>query len=821
MGGGVSLGSFSGAGLSEAIKQAVLHAGYVTTDNEGKNIFTNYDTVVVDVFSGASAGSMALAIMLRGLAHQSDTEISEAENDLHIEGIDLSVITEEKRKAVVAAQVVKNLQYQIWVKEINLDKLLGDTANQKADLIYEPGLLRRKALETIAHDYFQLDEAYNNDFAGRSILSDEVLFASTLSNLTGVVYSTRGNDNTNPNFVGTKDPYTSRSHKELRVFHLNFKNVSVNEIDDNPDKYPSRWIRYHIGEKEEGSISDLRSKSPWARMLATSIACGAFPFVFEPVALERFKFEFVENCWDDNVLTPEVCTIAMESVVPLTKDNLSYPFCYVDGGTFNNEPVKEAFRLASFLDAEDTRDFDRVIVFVDPSIGDEVTNFRLPFLQQYSVKEPRKILGSLDGYDVIKNGTLDRLLSHISSLVTMIIDEGRVKESNRITQISRLFNRKEDYYRVFETLISNETNIEEAIKAILIPVNQILYTRRNSEVIPAGALTLKGEMIRICKDPASKLTGLMSYKDYFTINKLKQIPADLQLDVLKTLLRVLMDQLLDLSGKNQDYKIIAIAPEEVVNGVYKGLDLPGSPLAAFSGFASERANEYAIDLAVYCTQDLMKQIGMLPDRFVTVEKPVWSEDDKQGFFEKFKSKLSIINDRIDNLFHGSHVIDLFYGVDRVILNQLSKIIKDYLAHYDLEAQLRQSYRFMIEVGNKRMELDGTGSFNDAAAFETEGKVYLITELYYYPETIEGKHWRGIHAKDEKLMVDMDGLSVLPDKDFCTIELPSQQQIGIANLMPNPIFMYRKIDEHDKGNILNGNEWTIKPGLKLIERNLLD
>ena len=55
MGGGVSLGSFSGAALTETIKLALLYG----TDKDGNP----YENVVVDVFSGASAGAMSLGVM--------------------------------------------------------------------------------------------------------------------------------------------------------------------------------------------------------------------------------------------------------------------------------------------------------------------------------------------------------------------------------------------------------------------------------------------------------------------------------------------------------------------------------------------------------------------------------------------------------------------------------------------------------------------------------------------------------------------------------------------------------------------------------------
>ena len=54
MGGGVSLGSFCGSSMTEAVKLLIL--------------FGRYKKVEIDAFSGASAGSLSLAIMMRYLA---------------------------------------------------------------------------------------------------------------------------------------------------------------------------------------------------------------------------------------------------------------------------------------------------------------------------------------------------------------------------------------------------------------------------------------------------------------------------------------------------------------------------------------------------------------------------------------------------------------------------------------------------------------------------------------------------------------------------------------------------------------------------------
>src|SRR5690606_15733783 len=110
MGGGVSLGTFSGAALSEAIKLALLFG----VDADGKP----YDRVVIDVFSGASAGAMALAAMLRVLVHRTPEQEAAARKRLEEEfGLDLSAYPPERQADIVAAQVVQDVQERVWVEE--------------------------------------------------------------------------------------------------------------------------------------------------------------------------------------------------------------------------------------------------------------------------------------------------------------------------------------------------------------------------------------------------------------------------------------------------------------------------------------------------------------------------------------------------------------------------------------------------------------------------------------------------------------------------------------------------------------------------------
>ena len=74
MGGGVSLGTFSGAALAEAIKQLIVYGKYDSglRDSTGNPVYKSYSKVEIDIFSGASAGAISLGIMLRVLTNHRD-----------------------------------------------------------------------------------------------------------------------------------------------------------------------------------------------------------------------------------------------------------------------------------------------------------------------------------------------------------------------------------------------------------------------------------------------------------------------------------------------------------------------------------------------------------------------------------------------------------------------------------------------------------------------------------------------------------------------------------------------------------------------------
>ncbi|RKR84048.1 patatin-like phospholipase [Mucilaginibacter gracilis] len=807
MGGGVSLGTFSGAALSEAIKQAVLQGGYVDEQNN----FQLYERVIVDVFAGASAGSMSLAIMLRGLAYQTPAEIARATTTLENDpAMRFATLTADQQADLIAAQVVQDLQADIWINDINIDVLLGTTPEQQADLTYEAGLLRRGALEDLARKYFPMDQIANG-FPNKRILADEVIFGSSLANLTGVRFDSRkGNPLNNPNYAASGDAFTSFCHQEFRVFHLFFNEQSSGNVT--PENFPPQWMRYHKGPAQPGYFGDLTKSTAWSRIVATSIACGAFPFAFEPVVLERFKFEFEQ--WPEKI-DQEVSRLATGRT-----DQISYPFTYMDGGTFNNEPVREAFRMAAFLDSEcDPESFDRVIVFVDPSLDNDEMNYRVPIHQRYTVQKPRAFLGGLDGYDLVRKATLDRIIPHLSTLVSMLIDEGKVNENDKIGYIMDLFDKKPQYDALLATLINSAAVTAPLVEAVKVSVKDLIETTKINTLIPQGAITLRGELMRVCYENKAAFSGLKPAIDTF-IADAAAVDTTLLKPFLEALYTIFIDLLLNLTGKSKESKIIAVAPVVIkADGTRDTVTLPGGYLSGFAGFMSRTPNYFEADLAKYCAQLLMRDLGMLKANHVLPPYQPWSDAQQKTFSDEYGAKLINLNARIDNLFANAKFIDIFPGIDQVALNTFSKIVKNAVDAIQLYDDPYYSFVFMVPVTEKSFEIDGSGNFSDSGAIKIDGSLFLVTELYYHYRA-DKMYWAGVHAQDGQIVIERNGFAFLPDRKFCRIDLPAFEMLQKANLMPSPVFTYRQLIDADAGTVLPAKGWTIRPGVRRMDETLL-
>ncbi len=174
MGGGVSLGTFSGAALSEAIKQQLVYGQYKTDeqDEDGNAIFKPYAKVEIDVFSGASAGAISLAIMLRVLVNPRDKFrfLGFRSYEQMREVLDFRLVRQfgarveamkreqpEKYEQLLAAQTVQEFQERVWAKEVDLDRLLGTGAHFK-DLSEKASFLDRTVVDELGKNLFRFEQ---------------------------------------------------------------------------------------------------------------------------------------------------------------------------------------------------------------------------------------------------------------------------------------------------------------------------------------------------------------------------------------------------------------------------------------------------------------------------------------------------------------------------------------------------------------------------------------------------------------------------------------------------------------------------------------
>lgn len=816
MGGGVSLGTFSGMALSEAIKQLVLYGGY---ESDGK--FEPYDHIEIDLFLGASAGDMSLAIMLRGLAYQTQEERDKAtvrlKQDLgeaYFNGLPAI-----KQKQLVAAQVVQDLQHGIWIDQINIERLLGYFEKDIQDLTYEPGVLSRRSLEKIARDNFNLDWDHLNDFSDRQLLAGRVLFGAALANLTPIQYDARKGGAANPNFPGLSDALTSYGHRELRIFDLYFdKQLEADSITRDPGTYPSRWIRYHLGEKKDGFFGDLRERRSWAKMVSTAISCGSFPFAFGPVVLRRHAFEYGQQ------RDPNTDAILENGNWPDELKALKdYPFSYIDGGTFNNEPVREAYRLAAFQDAGEKEEFDRVIIFVDPDIASGTVNYRVPIHKEYYLRGEPKLFPDLVGFNMMRSTTLDRFLPHVFTMLAAIMNEARVNESDNIHRAYQVFGDSEKYQALLLALFDKCTIDDDFLRLAKDHVVEVLKAECIDEMLPAGALTLTEELLRI-----KRLHQFPLGDDIIAAlvnNQYPGLSSDNKNLLGRALLMLLVDLMMSLTGKIKDSKTVGIAPvERTALGNLVPQFLPGGYIEAFAGFTSKVPNLYEAELARYCAQVMLQMNKLLPP---VVAHPYtfrkWTTQQQDSYTADFRQKLPLIEARVKALLTDSRILNIGPLIDRKVLSMISDRINQALEVMKLQQKTSIRFLFRIPVDSDRYQIDGKGQHQDISTIHIDGRPVLMTELNF--ESIDGLpgKWVGEHVQENnKLLIDRYVIIPTIDIRHCSITLPDEQLISRAMIQPNPVFVFTQTitgDSQDKD--YSENFWEVDPGVTPLEDKLLD
>ena len=368
MGGGVSLGAFSGGALAEILRQVL----YPEAERVLGGGAREFDSIEIDVFMGASAGSLTLAMMLRGLCYsfpeegqaEGDAVFGKAEtafNAIFGEGAfaRLRGLPEggELAGALIGAARVEVLQERAWVREVSIANLCRDPKPGTGAGLFDSRFLgelgaRLLGLRTGSDGTTVWRE--NRDAGQRTLLADRVIFGSTITPMHPLDHPAARNHLPSVSPDGAYDAgdrvihalLNRGDHRDARLFDIRFAGGEA-------DGDPAEWVRVRSGPGETGETTyrlDLDSPGTWQEILRTSLASGAVPLAFTPVTLNRHRCE-LGNRFPAN-LTPRGKFVAIP---------------YVDGGMFNNEPVEETTRLCGFLDESDPdpATLERVVFFVD------------------------------------------------------------------------------------------------------------------------------------------------------------------------------------------------------------------------------------------------------------------------------------------------------------------------------------------------------------------------------------------------------------------------------------------------------------------------
>ena len=667
MGGGVSLGAFSGSALTEALK-LLLYEGL---DDENRR----YTHIELDSMSGASAGAVSLCIMLACLLNYKryiSDEIDMPDNKFNLDAIDADLTAQfgpdwqtknngSYTEPLRALQVAQKLQEKLWVEKVNMDELIR-LEQFNPDEKDSVSLLDRSLLIELVNDFILADIEQIDEGESHIISKDRFLFACSLTNLIPLPLGSAENENdmTEPLVKELQKAHASYNHKELRIFDFQLNRDSQEE--------KSRLTKAITVGKHASFQYQIDQPEIWSMISATCLACAAFPFAFEPVVLKRFKYEYEIKEPDPadleipaaEAMRPEtqraykqaytmIYNEQVEKSVPWSKrqrnsqkeelvedviseDEEFFFFSYIDGGTLNNEPIREAFRMANYLDSRDPNPkstYDRVVIFVDPIVRTEPVKHNSPSFYALQVKNKH------DRLYVTKNGEWNRLKSYTSKLIGTLRDQGAIKEEHKIsTYLSSIkLNKK------LSTLIDSSPfpgAFTDDFTETIIEFIRFQLQNNNDEQISTFDIYDRQFIENVIRryveeqNMAHQFDGL--YRNFYALvrnilieqandTKLNQLTAILnrevedafKTDIKKLFYHNILQAVLDADGKDPHAMRMAITPvrydvEEADDIIEpETVELPGAEFEAFGGFANAKARAFSNEYGRYCAYQALSR----------------------------------------------------------------------------------------------------------------------------------------------------------------------------------------------------------------------
>lgn len=722
LGGGVSLGSYCGAALSEAIKLAVLYG----KDRNGER----FDRVEVDVFAGASAGAMSLGLMIRALAQPDPGSREEAITKLRNDhGAAFTELPPSRREEAIAAQSLQFLEKRVWVDEVNFD-LLTDKSGD--DMLHTAGLLGRRHLETIANRFFSFPQHFQREQS--ILLGNRVVFCTSLTNLTPILHDVRKRfDVADALEPALGDGMTSFRHKDRRVFDLRFRDEADDVVGSD------RWLRYG---------KDMAEDDLWRELAATCIASGTFPLAFEPTVLKRNANEY-GDLWPDELTTD------------------THDFTFVDGGVFNNEPIREAIRIAAHVDATiPQEEFERVIVFVDPFIDPVNTSFRVDSHATRFSEPPPNLNVTLDGFDIKKMTSGDRLISVVKELFRAMFHEGRFISADEDDLLLKRFALR-DVLREHLTLAGIDVD-DNRLEKLRSRLGLALTQAKRNDMLPAIALSVDDEMQR----------ASLRY-DYDIHSKEGMYQA---------LMASLLDQAVGVETTPTP-RLIPLGPMRIVGNDVQAVHLPGGALSGFAGFMSPLAGEHEVEVAIALTREQLKQADFLVD-LPQLPIPEFESKEKE-FNEKVREGKDKLGDRVKDVIKQSRLMErsAFGGIVR---NKIGSLVDGLIEDIDISGKVSQTFELRVVCLDDDFELNSNGFYGDIKVEMIKGWPILPVLCNWIVERgkafSEGR-WEGPAVTQHQYLI-VERNRAIADRNYAKIELPTATQLEEARLRPWPIFVLK-------------------------------
>lgn len=636
MGGGVSLGTFSGGAMAELCR---LLEGLQATR-----------PVQIDVATGASAGAMTLAVLYRYLF------------------------------AGGSAQQVKAAMQDCWVQGVGVDGLGQDTQLlPQMDRHQAPSLLSDRPLRVLGDKHVL---GFQGTGQPSSLLASTAYLSFTLTNLNGIEHRAPSH------WSGLPDD------EALETSVANDALVTTQFLD-------RMRFRVQRGPAKPGPVDPRDAARPitglgeaqWKPLLEAALASGAFPGVFPPRQLVRYREEYGE-LWPKEL-----------------REQSEHAFVYVDGGLFDNEPLKEALELANYIDrGDDPAQYERVFLFVDPVVSGSASQLVLaselaqPWKARY---RPEQF--SFD-YRPSHDSYVDNVKSNLSRVTTALFEQATFRDWLHLGKTNRRIEHFEELMRI----------LAPHLQDVQLSQDEQLQLRALMRKMGAGDKTDRSIQQEEAPEPNS------AYEQ----------------------LRLALTRAAGLSHK-RDVNVLAISPEHARS---RRAPLAGDFAGAFGGFFKQEWRAYDFEVGQAVLSQILFEDPLAAHSIGVHHAPglvPYAHPDAlpASHYDLVEPQVrerveSVMQDHLENFLHG-------IGVPHFVDHLLAWKLKNALLERLRKASWVQTRPFLVELEGERLQerhvLSAASRNHSIAAYGNPARIVVMVEAQFDPRAPEGSPRHRLHG----------------------------------------------------------------------------